>query len=204
MNKPGRKIVIFGCGGHSRSVADVLLPKNPKENLVFVDYNAQDYEKIYGFEVKQQYTFNDEDEAIFLAIGDNELRKEKFEAVGKKLITIISDTAHIGHCSSIGPGCFVGNFCHVGPSSFIDKNTILNTGSIIEHEVSIGAHCHIGPNATISGRCEIDELVFIGVGATVKDFIKICPNVLVGAGATVVSNIVEPGIYLGTPARRIK
>ena len=198
------KIVMFGCGGHSRSVIDVLLAIKPQATVTFVDENAREGEKIYGFNVYREYSLGDS-EQIFMAIGDNKARKRKLEQIGdKNLISIISNTAHLGHDSSIEKGCFLGNFCHMGPEAVIGRNTIINTASIIEHEVKIGAHCHIGPNATISGRCTIGDLVFVGVGATVKDNVTICSNVVIGAGSTVVENIVKPGTYLGIPARRIK
>lgn len=203
MNGTDTKIVIFGCGGHSRSVTDVLLSSSPGASLVFVDDHARDGEQIYGFDVYREYVLGDE--RVFLAIGDNEARKKKLEDVGEKnLISIISGTAHRGHRSTVESGCFVGNFCHIGPETIIGKNTILNTASVIEHEVTVGSHCHIGPNASISGRCVIGDLVFVGVGATVKDHISICANVMIGAGATVIHNITESGTYVGTPARRIK
>jgi UDP-N-acetylbacillosamine N-acetyltransferase len=203
MSTPGGRIVIFGCGGHSRSVVDVLLSVQPDASLVFVDANAGDGEQIFGFNVCRDYPLGSE--PIFLAIGDNAERKKLLGTLGdRQLISIVSNTAHLGQRSQIAPGCFVGNFCHIGPEAVIGKNTILNTASIIEHEVTIGAHSHIGPNATISGRCKIGDLVFIGVGATVRDKISICSEVMVGAGATVVADISDPGTYVGTPARRIK
>jgi len=203
MSISGGKIVIFGCGGHSRSVADVFLSVQPEADLVFIDANARDGEEIFGFDVCRNYPLTNE--AIFLAIGDNTERKQLLESLGEEqLISIISGSAHLGRGTHVGAGCFVGNFCHVGPEAVISKNSILNTASTIEHEVTIGAHCHIGPNATISGRCRIGDLVFIGVGATVRDKISICSEVTVGAGATVVADISEPGTYVGTPARRIR
>ena len=54
-----------------------------------------------------------------------------------------------------------------------------------------------------AGRCHIGRLVMIGAGATVIDRIRICDNVVIGAGTTVVRDIIEPGTYVGTPARRL-
>jgi acetyltransferase-like isoleucine patch superfamily enzyme len=45
--------------------------------------------------------------------------------------------------------------------------------------------------------------VFLGAGATVIDGTTIADDVTVGAGATVVSDIREPGTYVGSPARRL-
>lgn len=203
MNADKNKIVIFGCGGHSRSVTDVLLSVDPVAELLFVDPQAREGEQLFGCEVRREYRL--QGERFFLAIGDNATRRDKLAELGEQhLISIISPTAHRGYRSTVEAGGFVGHFCHIGPEAVIGKNTILNTASVIEHEVVIGAHCHIGPNATVSGRCKIGASVFVGVGATVKDYLSICSDVTIGAGATVVRDIVEPGTYVGTPARRIK
>jgi sugar O-acyltransferase (sialic acid O-acetyltransferase NeuD family) len=156
-----------------------------------------------GFEVLNNVP--DAGYSYFIGIGDNQARKQLFDTIGdSNLITVISPRSHRGSHSIVKTGCFIGNYCHLGPQSVIDQNTIINTAAIIEHEVMIGKHCHIGPNATISGRSKIGDLTFIGAGATVKDYISICSNAIIGAGATVVHDIDMPGIYIGTPARRLK
>lgn len=194
-------VIFFGCGGHARSAADLILSYK-KTKILFVDENARENEKILGCDVVRSYPLRGED--YFVAIGDNVKRKALFESLeGGKCISILSPRAYFGKESKIAKGCFIGNFCHIGPEVRIDDNTIINHGAVIEHEVQIGKHCHIGPNATISGRCTIGDLVFIGVGATIKDSISICSAVIVGAGATVVKDIVEPGTYVGTPARKL-
>jgi len=43
-------IIIFGCGGHSRSVTDVILLNDPETLLVYVDDNARENETLYGFQ----------------------------------------------------------------------------------------------------------------------------------------------------------
>lgn len=202
MNDEREKIILFGCGGHSRSVADVLILNNPGVSLAFVDENARKNETIFGFIVMQRVE-SPELPYIF-AIGDNGKRKMKYDEIGSsRLISVISRNAHLGQQCRIGTGCFIGNFCHIGPDAEIGDNTIINTAAVIEHEVKIGRHCHIGPRSVISGRSSIGDLSFIGTGAVVKDNIAICSGVIVGAGATVIRNIHEPGTYVGTPVRKV-
>ena len=202
MDERTKKIILFGCGGHSRSVADVLILNDPAVSLVFVDENARKNEMLYGFEIiKHMESLN---LPYFFAIGDNRKRKTKYDEIGvSNLISVISRNVHRGYKSAIGKGCFIGNYCHIGPEAKIGDNTIINTSAVIEHEVRIGKHSHIGPNAVVSGRTSIGDLAFIGVGAVVKDNIAICSEVIIGAGATVIKNIDEPGTYIGTPVRKI-
>ena len=111
-----KKIVIFGCGGHSRgSVADVLLALDPHLSLVFVDENAKPGEEIFNFPVVQQVT-QEVDGAIFFAIGDNGKRKQLFQQfLGRSIINIISPLSHKSYSAQMRHGIFVGNFCHIGP-----------------------------------------------------------------------------------------
>lgn len=45
---------------------------------------------------------------------------------------------------------------------------------------------------------------FVGIGTAVIPSVSIVSNTVIGAGATVIENIDNAGIYVGTPARRIK
>ncbi len=199
------KLHIFGCGGHARSVADIYLNLYPKEELLFIDTNAIIGEHIFTFPVVKEVLLDIRQESVFVAIGDNRLRKTFFDKhITCNILSIISKSAYIGLNALIKRGCFVGNFCHIGPDVVINEDTIINNGAIIEHEVKIGKHCHIAPNAIISGRTVLDNEVFVGAGATIIDKIKICSQVIIGAGSTVISHIDEPGTYVGNPARKIK
>lgn len=197
------EIVIIGCGGHSRSVADVILASDPEANMVFVDDNAGENESVLGFSLVKKFPVLGQ--RCFVAIGDNAERKSMMlQLADKEIISVVSSKAHIGFQAKLGRGCFVANFCQVGPEASIGEGSIVNTGSVVEHEVQVGSYCHVGPNATISGRCKIGDLVFLGVGATIKNYISVCPEVVIGAGAVVVKDITEPGVYAGCPARRIR
>jgi UDP-N-acetylbacillosamine N-acetyltransferase len=198
------KIVIFGCGGHARSVADVILTHKSYSILCFVDDNALDNETIYGFGVKKRITLN-HSEICIVAIGDNAKRKRVFESIDwRHLVSVISDFACVSELSTIHHGAFIGNACHIGPEAVIGENTIINTASIIEHEVTIGNHCHIAPNVTICGKTSVGDLSFIGAGAVVIPEISICANSVIGAGSVVTKDIKHPGVYAGRPARKVK
>jgi len=202
-NTKKEKVIIFGCGGHSRSVSDVLIDTRQGVDIAFIDGNAKAGETIFGFPVMKEIELKSSD-MVFIAIGDNQKRKAEFDRLsGSNIISIISGKSHLGINSTIGRGCFIGNYSHIGPLSSIGDDTVINNGAVVDHEVEVGPHCHIGPNATISGRSRLGSCVFIGVGATVIDGITICDDVTVGAGSTVIRDITESGTYAGSPAVKI-
>ena len=49
----------------------------------------------------------------------------------------------------------------------------------------------------------VGNKVSIGSNATIPP-VRICDGVVIGAGAVVTSDIAEPGIYAGNPARKIR
>lgn len=197
-----KTLMIVGCGGHARSIADVAL-FNGYKKLVFVDEHARKNEIILGFDVKNDFTLLETSNQFILGIGDNDKREITFSRYESE-IKLISNDAYIGKQSNVGNGAFVGHNAYIGPSTRIGGNTIINTHAIIEHECIIGKHSHISINCTIAGRCKIGDNVFIGAGATVKDGIEVCSHVTIGSGAVVIEDIVESGIYVGIPAKKIK
>ena len=46
--------------------------------------------------------------------------------------------------------------------------------------------------------------VLVGAGATLLPGLRICDAAVIGAGAIVRAPILEPGVYAGVPARRVK
>jgi UDP-N-acetylbacillosamine N-acetyltransferase len=199
MNKS--EILIYGAGGHGRSIADVILTNNPYAKLVFIDENAKDNEKIFDFDVVKDFPWKKKDSII--AIGDNVKRGKKYAEINEDCLIVVKSTkAYVGKDAQIKCGCFIGNYCHIGPEAVIAKGSIINTASVIEHEVHIGEFCHIGPHACVCGRVSLENYVFLGAGATVIDKIKICSHVIIGAGAVVVADINESGTYLGVPAKK--
>jgi UDP-N-acetylbacillosamine N-acetyltransferase len=198
------ELTIIGCGGHGRSVADVALANGIKK-LVFVDAKARENETLFGFAVLPTLPASHSQYGIF-AISNNEQRaKLETDSALSGLIwtNIISDKATIGVEAKLSAGCFIGHGAHVGPRSMIGKATIINTHSVIEHDCVIGNYCHVSVNATIAGQCRLGDFVMVGAGAVIIENVTVCSQVIIGAGAVVVKDIVEPGTYVGVPARKI-
>ncbi|HUX78697.1 MAG TPA: NeuD/PglB/VioB family sugar acetyltransferase [Alphaproteobacteria bacterium] len=199
-------LLILGCGGHARSIADVALSSGI-EQLLFIDSNAKDGEQFLGFPV--QRIMEDSLSKGWMCLpgsGDNEQRKLQVEMAELRawpLATLVAPSASIGISSMICPGSFVAHQAHIGPMAKVGKGCIINTGAIIEHDCIIGDYSHISIGAAIAGRSIVGDLCSLFAGSTVNDSIQICNDVIVGSGAVVIDNIQESGIYVGVPARRV-
>ncbi len=114
-------IVLFGCGGHSSSVADVILHNDPLEKLVFVDVNARAGETIFGFGVLSDIRLEPATRC-FVSIGGNAARRNKYLELGAaNIISIVSSLAYIGKDVTIGRGVFVAHSCHLGPGARVGE-----------------------------------------------------------------------------------
>lgn len=200
------KLIIFGCGGHARSIVNALHQFASNIKIVLVDENAGVDESILDCKVVQEYELGENDGYI-IAIGDNERRKELFDCLLRqnrgRCVSVIATDSHVGLDAHIGAGTFIAPYAYIGPQVRIGNNVIINSGSVIEHEVIVGNHTHIAPHTTICGRTKIGNNVFCGAGSAVIDKLTICDNVIIGAGAVVKEDIVIPGTYVGVPARKI-
>jgi UDP-N-acetylbacillosamine N-acetyltransferase len=201
-----RGLLIFGFGGHARSVADIALACGIK-NMCFIDANANDGECFLDFPVVKQWTKDlPLGWQVFSASGDNIGRRQHFEyfnSMNWPLATLIAPSAIIGIGSEIEGGCLIAHQAHVGPMATISIGCIINTCAVIEHECRIGEFTHVSVNATVAGRSKIGRFSMIGAGATVIDAIEIADNVVIGAGAVVPNSIFEPGVFVGVPVRRV-
>lgn len=203
------KIAIIGCGGHARSVADIILDNNSKAELTFFDEMANSGETIMGgcyVCSPDSFKMNEYDEVV-LAIGDNKKRSkwiDKLNLSDYKCANVVSNCAYVSERANVGNGTVVLDSAHIGPEASIGNYSIINTSAVVEHECKVGDFSHISVNTAVCGRSQVGDYCFIGAGATIIDKIKICNNVIIGAGATVVSDINHSGVYVGTPARKVK
>ncbi len=199
-----RGLLLLGCGGHARSVADIALDLGIPD-LLFVDANARDGEVIAGFRAVREWpTTIGGGWAAFPAVGSASGRKAVVETIrqrGARLATLVSRRAYVGHAATVGEGTLVAHGAHVGPFVRIGVGAIINTGALIDHESVVGDYTHIAVNATIAGRCRIGARALVGAGAVLIDDVSIADDVTIGAGAVVVEDAAISGVYVGVPAR---
>ena len=120
----------------------------------------------------------------------------------------------------IGAGSFIGPFVEIQKDVTIGINCKIESHSFICELVDIGDECVVAHgvvfiNDTFSiGRpargdkrlwkaTVVGNRVYIGSNATILP-VKITEGVVIGAGSVVTKDILEPGIYAGNPARKLK
>ena len=133
-------------------------------------------------------------------------------------VTIV-EPCNLYECN-LGAGCFVGPFTEIQKGVRIGARTRIQSHAFICELVTIGEDCFIGHGVvfindkfgnggpargdkTLWEATTIGDRVSIGSNVTLLP-VKICSGTVIGAGAVVVRDILEPGVYAGNPARRIR
>lgn len=202
-----KPVIVIGAGGHARSVIPLLRNFGFDPQGIYDDsWRAGLEEVIFGCKVQGNVDALPDNSKIVLAVGNNSARSDYFKRLQDSILkeNVIHSTAHLEIDTRLGAANLVFPKVFINAAALIGDNNIINSGSIIEHECILGSHSHISVGAILSGRVKVGSYCFIGAGAVVRDKISICDHVTVGAGAVVVKDIVEPGLYAGCPARKLK
>ena len=133
-------------------------------------------------------------------------------------VTII-EPSNIYGCK-IGENTFVGPFVEIQEGVIIGRNCKVQSHAFICEKVTIGNDCFIshgamfvndtfsdgkpaGGNKKLWRETTIGNNVLIGTNATILP-VSICSNVVIGAGSVITKDIVEPGVYIGNPGKKLK
>lgn len=209
-------MLLFGAGGHGRVVADAalrmqgwgqvlasdrdplhcvgsLLPGVPLKDVA----SALDLAQQAQGQLQVQLQ-------VHVAIGHNAARAKEAAFWGlDRLVSVVHPLASVSPFSVLDLGCFVAAGAVVAPGAHVGVAGIVNHGAVVDHDVRIGAFCHVAPNATLGGGVTLGQRVLMGAGAVVLPGLYVGDDVVVGAGSVVRQSLLEPGIYVGVPARKL-
>jgi sugar O-acyltransferase (sialic acid O-acetyltransferase NeuD family) len=207
-------IVVIGGGGHAKVVLSILHKLGKYQILGYTDL------KDSGVLLGADYLGSDQELTSMAAertslnavlaigqVGLGKARRElqtRLQSLSLSFPSIVSPNALLNEEVRIGVGVTVMDGVVINSGASIGQGAIVNTNSTVEHDVRIEDWVHIAPGVTISGGVTIGRFSMIGVGATVIEGKQIASECIVGAGATVVNDLTEPGVYVGSPARRIR
>ncbi len=209
-----KQLIVAGGGGHAKVVISILQKLKQYQVLGYTD--LKDNGPVLGVPYlgsDQALTAHIGNEGklrgLVLGVGQIGLGKRRCElwrrlqSFSLAFPSIISPNAIVNHDIRNGEGSVVMDGAVVNCGATLGRGAIVNTNSTVEHDAVIGDWSHIAPGATICGAVSVGDFSMIGAGAIVIEGRKIAPCCTVGAGAIVIHDLTEPGVYIGSPARRI-
>jgi sugar O-acyltransferase (sialic acid O-acetyltransferase NeuD family) len=178
-----QKIIIIGAGGFGREVLWTITECNNEsikyDILGFVD----DDPNLHNKQISNLPVLGDidwilssslNDVGFVIAIGENKIRKKIVQRLKHKNLKFPIIIHPSSHCAS---------------SVNLMEGTIIQAGSIISVDVSIGKHSYINFNCTIGHDTIIDDFVTLSPGVNISGTNKIKTGVMIGTGAATKQNI---------------
>ena len=210
-NMSRQPVIVYGAGGHSKVVIDIL-ERTQKYDIVGVvdDDPARKGHDFCGYHLLGDIEYlleHGSKTGVVLAIGDNKTRERlarRLGPLGFKFITAIHPTAVVGRDVKLGAGTVLMANVAVNPGAVLGEHVIVNTGATIDHDCVIGDFAHISPGVHLGGHVSVGPGTHIGIGASVIDEVAIGANSTIGAGAAVIEDVPAGVIAVGVPARVIK
>ena len=145
---------------------------------------------------------------LIIGIGYNHMnfRQELFLKFEKTIpfSTIIHSSCFIDKSVKVGKGTIIYPGCIIDMNTEIGNNCLIYNGCNIAHDTNVANNTIFSPGVNIAGFCSIGAHVVLGIGSVLSDNIVITEKVRTGAGTVVVHSIIESGIYVGVPAKKLK
>jgi sugar O-acyltransferase (sialic acid O-acetyltransferase NeuD family) len=204
-------MIIAGAGGLSVEIVQILDELKYNEPIVcFSDQNPDNKTELFpGIPIlsneKDLINWMSQHTSQFVVgVGNpimRELFKNKLEALGGELTSVISPNVTVGNRDvTIGSGAVIFPGVRISNRVNIGENTLIYYNSIITHDVIIGDHVEISPAAVLLGASQIKSHVHVGSNATILPRITINEGARIGAGAVVTKNVEQNAVMVGVPA----
>jgi acetyltransferase EpsM len=198
-------IIIYGSGGHGKTLLDLLRLTNSYHIVGFVDDGKQKGDKVMdvpvlgGAEVLTELAAQGIRQAVNAVggIGNIQSRIQVFKHLaqaGFTFPTLVHPTAFVEPSAELSPGVQVFAHAYVGTQASVGVGVIVNTGAIVSHDCQIADYANISPSAMLAGEVSIGEATLVGMGVTVNLQVKIGAWARIGNSATVKSDIPDSGI----------
>jgi sugar O-acyltransferase (sialic acid O-acetyltransferase NeuD family) len=201
----GQAWVVFGAGGHARSVVDVIQRRGEIVLAVVGEPRGAAWpQSLLADEVAGLDLAVRRGHLVVPAIGASAPRVRIMDALaarGWEGGGLIAATATVARDVALGAGTAVLEHAHIGPASRVGRAVIVNTGAVVEHDCIVGEGVHLGPGAYLLGAAEVGDRSFVGSGARVLPGVRVGSDVTVGAGAVVVADVPDGVTVVGMPAR---
>ncbi|MBQ4513932.1 MAG: NeuD/PglB/VioB family sugar acetyltransferase [Anaerolineaceae bacterium] len=204
-----KRIVIYGAGGHAKTVIS-LLRLLDWEIAGIIDDGVEKGVRVSGVEVLGGAEFlpmlrSQGVENVVNAvggIGNYLIRWQIFERLRQldfRFPTLIHPTAFVEDTVTLADGIQVLAQSYISSESKVGFGTLINAGVIISHDGNIGRCVNLSPGAMLAGEVTVEDFAQIGMGATINLEVKIGTRARVGNSAVVKKDVPADGrVYAGT------
>lgn len=200
-------VLLLGAGGHARSCIDVIECEDRYAIAGVIGLPSERGGSLFGYpilatddelpEVLPKFDFG------LVTCGQIKtatVRRRLFDAVmryGSLPDAMVSPRAYVSRRASVGKGTVVFPGAVVNAGAVVGENCIVNSLSLIEHDVVVGNHCHIATGARVNSGVTVGDGTFLGSGSVVRQGIRIGSDCVIGMGVSVLKDCADGVLFMG-------
>lgn len=193
-------LIIYGAGGHGKSLADLIRALGGYDIAGWIDdglapgTEIMDLKVLGGGEVLRALVDRGVSRAVNAVGGVGDVMSrvrvfERLEALNLDFPTLVHPRAFVERSASLEPGVQVFPFAYVGSQASVGKGSIVNTGAVVSHDCRVGTCVNISPGAMLAGAVTVGDRCLIGMGVTINLNVTIGEGSRIGNSAVVKADV---------------
>jgi sugar O-acyltransferase (sialic acid O-acetyltransferase NeuD family) len=194
-------ILIYGAGGHAKSVMEMVLQNNTYAIAGILDDDTRlAGKKVLGIPVMGPRILLPAltSKGVKLAangvggIIDINVRVRIFELLeraGFSFPVLVHPRATVEPSAKVSEGAQVFANAYIGAEAVLQPRCMVNTNAVVSHDCEIGMYTHIAPGTLLAGHVHVGERTLIGMGVTTTIGVHIGSGARIGNGAIVLADV---------------
>lgn len=152
-------LIVIGFDGFAKAIIDSAMGVNHFESIIILNY-----------------------EKIGLLFADSKIAdttdklQDYFDQGYHSTCIIVDPSTNTSPDVTIDDGTYIGEGCAVGPCATVGKNSILDTGVIMQSRCSVGNLSRVCTGGENSYNAQMGDLCYVGVGSIVTENSQIPDN----------------------------
>lgn len=193
-------LVVYGGGGHGKSVIDLVRATGHYRVIGIVDDGIAVSSLVLGLpvlggsEVLEQLQQQGVSHAAngIGGIGHVDVRLRAFdrlEKAGFDFPVLAHPTAWVEPSVVLEPATQIMPFAYIGPDARIGFGSLINVGACVSHDGKLGRVVNLSPGAILAGNVTVKDYAQIGMHATVNLGLNVGERSIIGNGAIVIAHV---------------
>ena len=199
-------ILIYGAGGHAKSVMEIVRQNKNHSIAGIVDDNQLlTGNQVLGITVLGTRAVLSSliAKGVELAangvggILDINVRVKVFgwlESTGYSFPVLIHPRATVEPSANVCDGVQVFANAYIGAEAILEPKCMVNTNAVVSHDCVIGSFTHIAPGALLAGHVHVGAQTLVGMGVTTAIGVQIGSGVRIGNGAIILADVPDKTI----------
>ena len=201
------RIVVYGGGGHGKSVIDLIRQTRAYRILGIADDALSRETVVLGIPVLGS-------RRVLPELVENGVRLAANALGGISSITARVEVSHVlaelgfafpvllhprsvvEPSAHLEDGVQVFANAYVGSEVMLKQGCIINTGAVVSHDSVVGQFSHIAPGALLAGGVQVGARTLVGMGVTTAIGVRIGSDVRIGNGALVHQDVPDGTIIV--------